>query len=144
MRIGGAVMLAIGLAMLTLALGVAGWVLWFRSNAQAVEGTVVAEILTPYSDGNSYCPVISYTTRNGQRLEHHSNICSWPAAYEVGDKVRIYYDPINPTRVQLNNFFGTWFFPSLFGFLGLVFSLSGAGMLAPDYLITILNRFRAQ
>jgi hypothetical protein len=144
MRIGGAVMLAVGLTMLTLALGIAGWVLWFRSNSQSVMGTVVAEVLTPYSDGNAYCPVVQYTTRNGQTLEHYSNICAWPATYQVGDEVRMYYNPLNPTSVQMSNFFGTWFMPLLFGFMGVIFTASGIGMLAPDFVFNLLNRIRSQ
>jgi hypothetical protein len=144
MRIGGAIMLAIGLTMLVLAVAGLVSVVWFRSNAQSVMGTVVAEVLTPYSDGNSYCPVVSYTTRNGQTLEHRSNICAWPAAYEVGDQVRMYYNPLNPSSVQMNNFFGTWFFPILFGFMGIVFSASSVGMLAPDFFFNLLDRFRSK
>lgn len=128
MRSGGVIFLGVGGLLLAIALAWTGWVLYFRASSQNVMGTVAQEVLTPLSDGNAYCPVIRYTTRTGRTLEHYSNVCSWPAAYEVGDQVRVYYDPLDPQRVQVNDLFGTWFVPLLLGFMGIVFGGVGLPM----------------
>jgi hypothetical protein len=140
MRWGGAAMLAVGLTMLAIGLAIAGWTMWTRGQWTEVQGTVIEEVLTPFSDGNAYCPVIRYTTRVGQSLTHRSNICAWPAAYEEGEHVRVFYDPANTSNVQIDNFFGTWFMPLLLGFMGLVFSLASIPMLLPDILNFMASR----
>lgn len=136
-------MLGIGAIMLLIAGTVAVQGIWFRSNAVKVTGTVVEEVLTAYADGNAYCPVISYRTREGKAYEHHSNICAWPPAYEEGQQISVYYDRSDPKTVQLDSFFGNWFFPVLFGFLGIVFSFSGAAMLSEGVIFDrLLGRYK--
>lgn len=133
MRLGGFIFLGVGLAMLAAATAISGWTLWTRSQWTTVEGTVIDEVLTPMADGNAYCPVVRYTARFGQQLTHRFNICAWPPAYEIGERVQVYYDPNDANNVQLDSFFGTWFLPLLLGFMGLIFSLCSAPMLLPDW-----------
>ena len=138
MRLGGTIMLGLGILFLLIAIGFGGSVLWFRTHAVRVTGTVIAEVLTPYADGNMYCPTIRYTTREGQSLTHDSNVCAWPPAYEEGQRVTVYYDRLNPKDVQMADLFGNWFIPGLFGFLGITFTISGVGMFSPGPIITRL------
>lgn len=121
MRTTGLVFLGLGLIALLVAAVLFGSGAWFRATAEAVQGVVIEEVLTPFSDGNAYCPVIRYTTQGGFSYTHHSNICAWPAAYERGDTVRLYVDPADPEHVQLYSFFSVWFGPLLAAFLGAVF-----------------------
>lgn len=139
------IMLGIGAILLLIAGTVAVQGFWFRSNAVKVTGTVVEEVLTAYADGNAYCPLIRYNTREGRTYEHQSNICAWPPAYEEGQHITVYYDRANPKTVQLDSLFANWFFPLLFGFLGVVFSFSGASMLSGGWLFdNLIERYRDQ
>lgn len=142
MRTGGAIFGAVGFGLLAIGLAIVGWIFYFRASSQQVMGTIVAEVLTPLSDGNAYCPVVRYTTRNGETLEHHSNVCSWPAANDVGDQVKIYYDPLDPAHVQMDSFFGTWFAPGLLIFMGVIFAGVSVPMLIPDFM-DIFSRLRS-
>lgn len=143
MRIGGFIMLGLGLLSLAITIGFGGSVLWFRTHALQTHGTVIAEVLTPYADGNMYCPTIRYTTREGQTLEHDSDICAWPPAYEEGQQVTVYYDRTNPKDVQRVSLFGNWFIPGLFGFLGIIFTISGLSMFSSEFVLTrLLKRIK--
>lgn len=144
MRTGAAITLGIGLIMLLVALALAGNVFWFRTHAIRVTGTVIDVPLTALPDGNAYCPVIRFTTREGQSVDYYSNVCSWPPAYKQGQQVVIYYDRADPERVQFVNFFGTWFLPLLFGFLGILFTFSGVSMFSSKFgLSRLLNRIKS-
>jgi hypothetical protein len=107
---------------------------WFRIQADEVTGTVIDLRLSASSDGDSYCPVVQYRTRNGQTLTHYSNICSWPAAYERGQQVTMHVDHIDPELVQMDDFFGIWFLPLFLGFMGAVFSAVGFFTTWPGWL----------
>lgn len=140
MRTFGWVFFGLGVLFLGIAIIIWAWGAAFRIGAVEVTGRVSEVILSPRSDGNVYCPAVRYTTRSGQTFTHYSNICSWPAAYEVGQEVRMFYDASDPERAQMDDFFGTWFLPLLFGFLGLVFGGVGYFTLFP---VTWFTRFRS-
>lgn len=121
MRTLGTIFVAVGVIALLAALVNFTSGVWFRTRAEEVTGEVVEVALRHYADGNAYCPVIRYTTRDSQTFVHKSDICAWPAAYQQGEQVRMYVDPTNPENVQLHSFFAVWFFPPAYGFLGLPF-----------------------
>jgi hypothetical protein len=112
MKTFGWIFFGIGLALLAIALIAAGLAISFRMGAEKVNGTVIENELRHYSDGNSYCPVVRFTTRLGQPYTHFSDVCSWPPSFEVGQQVTIYYDPKNPNSSQLDSFLGVWFIPA--------------------------------
>jgi hypothetical protein len=122
MRSFSLVFLGIGFLFLAIAIGVFLFGSWFRIQAEKVDGIVTDVVLRPYADGNAYCPVIKYSVLGGATYTHNSDLCSWPASYEQGQHVTLYVDRIDPERVQLNDFFSIWFFPLLFGFIGLIFA----------------------
>ncbi len=128
MRNSALVFLGIGLLFLAIAAGAFLYGAWFRINAQKVDGVVTDVVLTAYAEGNAYCPVIRYSVLGGASYTHHSDICSWPAAYEQGQHVTLYVDRADPDHVQLNDFFSTWFLTLLFIFLGAIFG--GVGLWA--------------
>lgn len=130
------------LGMLFLAIAAGAWLFGaiFRMQAEQATGTVIDVPVRHYADGNAYCPVVRFRARQGGTYTHYSDICSWPPSYEVGQEVRIYYDPQNPERVQMEDFFGTWFIPLLFGFMGLVFGSIGYFTLFPNLLSKYLTK----
>lgn len=139
-RLPGMIFFGIGLAMLAVALIVGGLAISFRMGADMATGTVSENELRHYSDGNSYCPIVDFTTRLGQTYSHHSDVCSWPPSFEVGQKVTIYYDPANPNNSQLDSFLGVWFIPVLFTFMGLVFGGIGYFILFPNLLAQFFKK----
>lgn len=139
-RLPGMIFFGIGLALLAVALVVGGMAISFRMGAERVTGTVSEVELRHYSDGNSYCPIISFTTRLGQSYTHRSDVCSWPPSFERGDEAIIYYDPANPNRSQLDSFLGVWFIPVLFGFMGLIFGGVGYFILFPNFVAQFFKK----
>jgi hypothetical protein len=132
-RILGAAILAVGLIMLLFGVGAPLYGVWFRIQSEQVSGTVVDVPLRAYSDGNAYCPVIEYRSR-GENFRHYSDICSWPAAYEVGDQVRMFVDRNDPERVQMGSFFGIWFVPIMMLLFGGIMSFVGLSLFSPEFL----------
>jgi hypothetical protein len=125
-RLPGLIFFGMGLVMLAIALIVGGLAISFRMGAERVTGTVSEVELRHYSDGNSY--------------SHHSDVCSWPPSFEVGQPVTIYYDPANPSNSQLDSFMGVWFIPALFTFMGGVFGTIGYFFLFPNVLRQIFKK----
>ena len=103
-----------------------GIVLWlnvrhFVQTAEQTEGTVIELVEDRIKEGGlSYCPVVEYTDRFGQRHEHRASVGSNPPHFSVGDKVQILYDQNNPDSAMVNHWLHLYFLPVLFVFLGAV------------------------
>ncbi|WP_425514668.1 DUF3592 domain-containing protein [Hymenobacter profundi] len=54
---------------------------------------------------NTYRAIFRYTTRNNQELIYTQTSSTNPAAWEVGEQVRIVYDPENPIDAIMLSFF---------------------------------------
>ena len=81
----------------------------FLEKAQTTEGTVIELIKKKSSDGKStYAPVFTY--KDSDNLEHkiYSTTSSYPPAYEVNEKVEIFYLPTDPKQAKINGFFQLW------------------------------------
>lgn len=145
MRIASAVLLSLGVGLLLAAVAYGAYGVWFRSQAEEVTGTVVEVRLTAFSDGNAYCPVIRYRSHTGQNFTHFSNICSWPSAYEQGEKITLWFERSDPEHVQLDGFLSKWLASAILGFVGVVLSLVGVSMFAQEYgLQRVMDVFKRQ
>ncbi|HEY2982253.1 MAG TPA: DUF3592 domain-containing protein, partial [Anaerolineales bacterium] len=93
----------IGLVMLAIA-----GMLYFREQsflqrAETATGTVTDFNMSSSSEGgSSYCPVIEFSTRDGQPVRYYGNVCSAPPAFDLGDQVEVLYDPDNLDNVQMS------------------------------------------
>jgi Protein of unknown function (DUF3592) len=61
-----------------------------------------------------------------------STISSSPAAFSVGESVRVRYDPANPEDARIHKFFEIWGATVIFGIVGaafIAFGLYGLGLL---------------
>ncbi len=87
------------------------------------QGFVVA--MQGNNDGNS-APIIEFHGTGDSTHTYRSNIFSSPPAYEVGDKVTLWYNPKMPDEVVLSGF-DQWFLPVFFGFFFLAFGGVGYG-----------------
>jgi hypothetical protein len=73
--------------------------------------------------GYTYAPVFSFTSIDGLTHTVTSEVGSSPAGFDVGDSVRVRYDPANPQTARIHSFFQTWGGPLLSGLVGLCFTL---------------------
>lgn len=96
----------------------------FKNQAQVVEGEVVALVANRGSDSTTYAPKYSFIVV-GQQYTVISNTSSNPAAYSVGEKVSVLFDPSNPFEARIDSFMGLWFGPILISVMGSIFLLVG-------------------
>lgn len=94
-----------------------------KRTAVAAEGDVVALRTGEGDDGGTlYYPVIRFADRGGQEHMLYSRMGSRPAAFAVGERVTVLYDPTNPDHASIDSFFGLWAVPAILGIIG-VFNL---------------------
>lgn len=82
-----------------------------RRNGQRVSGTVT-RIDRQWDPGGgpnnpgsySYFPVLSFQTLAGQQIETRSSVGSSNASAQVGQPVRVLYDPANPSDAEADTF----------------------------------------
>jgi uncharacterized protein DUF3592 len=118
--------LAIGAILLLLA-GLFAFLEWnFLNQAETVTGTVTDFDISNSDDGVTFCPVILFKTKSGQQVEYHANFCSSPRAYEVGDSVKVVYNPKDPKNVQPANFWLEYLTPLILLAVGLPLTAVGA------------------
>lgn len=101
----------------------------FRDGASSAQGTVVS------LDGGR--PVVEFEDAEGSAHRVVGSVSSNPPAYEVGERVTVWHRPGQPERARLDGLLESWFLPSLFGFLGSVFTA-----IAAAFLISTLRKQR--
>ena len=70
--------------------------------------------------------MVNFTAANGQAVYYDaSDFCANPPRYQMGQTIKVLYDPQNPNHVQFAGFVGEFGEGILFTFLGLVFFLFG-------------------
>lgn len=70
--------------------------------------TVTDLIESRDSDGTTYSPVFEFTDKSMTKRTFTSSIRSRPAAYKVGEKVKIVYDQKNTEDVKTISFWGLY------------------------------------
>jgi hypothetical protein len=77
-----------------------------------------------------YYPVYTFADAQGMNQTGYSRIGSSPPLYAMGDTIKVLYQPANPARTMVHDFWNMWGFPIGFGAFGAI-SLSGSlgGML---------------
>ena len=131
MKVFAQIILAIGLILLAIS-GVMYLInAIFISRAELADGTVTLINTSFDADYNSttFCPLVRYSTKAGQILTYDSDVCSSPADYKVGDQVQVYYDPQDPGKAQIKNFWSQYLQSTTMGGLGLPFVGLGALLL---------------
>lgn len=73
-------------------------------------------------------PVVAFSLADGAVQEASGNVSSSPPAYEVGERVVVFYDPANPLEIVLDSFFERYFIATVLGGLGLAFTVLGGGI----------------
>lgn len=86
-----------------------------------IKGRVIS--LTPSDDHDgtqTYAPVVGYEW-NGKDRTYHSNMYSYPPAYEVDEEVELYVNREDPDSVYINSFSDRWLVVTILGGIGSVF-----------------------
>lgn len=105
----------------------------FRAGAVETEGRVIAMRLSHGTSGSggsssrSWTPVFAFALPDGKEIRVESGVSSSPPCCQVGDRVRVRYDPAEPSRAQMAGFLESWLVASILGGMGVVFA--GAGLL---------------
>jgi hypothetical protein len=119
----------VGIAMLTGAFYAYKSTKTFLQTATKTEGTVV-ELIRSRSDGSdTFKPVVHFVDQKGETIEFTSSTSSNPPSYSVEEKVGIWYDPAKPQHAEIDGFFSLWGITTIFGGLGAIFFLVGAGII---------------
>ncbi|MEN2487381.1 DUF3592 domain-containing protein [Flavobacterium sp. B11] len=98
----------------------------FLAKAEIVQGTVVELVPKRSKESTTYSPVVSFSTKAGQVITHHSSLSSSPPSYDVGEKVEVFYDPANPNKAEIKGFASLWLGVLILGVVGVVFFLLGS------------------
>lgn len=118
------IFLGIGLIFLL----VAGIIAYFRfdflKRAIKTEG-VMTDFILSKGKYRSYRPVVKYKTLNGKEQSFTNLVGHRPNPYKVGDRVTVFYDPVNPSHAIIGTFFSLWLFPFIFGIIGAIFTIVG-------------------
>jgi Protein of unknown function (DUF3592) len=102
------------------------------ATAASADGAVIELIDSRDSDGDTvYYPRVRFRTRAGNVVEFTGSVGSKPAAFGVGEAVKVLYDPERPGDARIDAFFQLWFLPIVLGGMGIIFAgIGGAGIAA--------------
>ena len=120
----GLTLFGIGGVFVMIGLGLATWSVFSATGKTPTEGTVVRM----ERGGKGSKPVVKYEV-DGQDYEVRGLLTTSPPAHSVGDKVAVLYQPQTPSEAVIDTFINRWLFPTIFGGIGAIFALIGAGML---------------
>lgn len=108
----------------------------FLSTASVAKG-VVTELSRVRSDGSdTYKPHVRFKTKNNKQIEFISNSSSNPPAYDVGEKVDVFYDLNEPKNAKIDGFFSLWGGPFILFVIGFIFSIVGGASFIYRFLKT--------
>lgn len=99
----------------------------FLGNAVSAPGVVIdLEARWDSDDGGyTYYPRVWFATEGGRPYEFTGDGGSSPASFDVGEEVRVLFDPADPSQARIDSFMQLWFTPLLLAGMGTVFSAFG-------------------
>ena len=120
----------VGLALLATALWQVVIANRFKATARPAIGEVVSYIEYDSTDSKGYTshlydPVIRFSTADGSSIEQRSGMGSSPQPYAVGQRLKLLYNPAQPTDYRINSPFQIYFAAGVIGFIGLMFTIVG-------------------
>ncbi len=127
----GRFLLAVGLLGLLLSVAIAGRQLALLAVAQSAPGTVIEMVRMAsgrLSAADAYAPRVRFVL---DAVEHEfvSPVGSYPPAFQIGDTVRVLYDPANPRRAMVDSSGQLWAPVAVCAVLGLLLGGLGAWLL---------------
>jgi hypothetical protein len=76
-------------------------------------------------NSNTYSPVFRYTLPDGREITLESGMRTYPPAYDVGERVQVYYQPENVTDAKIVGFWSLWGPAVALGLLGVLVTVLG-------------------
>ena len=105
--------------------GIGTWLflgkLSFLDRSTVTDGVVVDLESHSSKNGRTYRPVVTYQSSGGEKQTFVSQIGSSPAAYEVGESVKVRYEMGEPSSAVIDNFWEMWGIISVLVGLGVIF-----------------------
>lgn len=92
-----------------------------RSQWLMADGTVVKMVHTTRT---MQAPVVAFTSPRGP-VQFQSDVSSSPPAWQVGEPVKVLFDPNDPSQAVIDSFWVRWLVPLLLGLFGGVFAFIG-------------------
>ena len=89
--------------------------------------------------GGVYCPTIRFSAASGETIQFESAFGTMPASYQVGQAVKVHYDPKQPHSAEIESGLSDWLYPGCllaFAAGAALFSVLFLGV----YLITIIGQ----
>lgn len=114
-------LLALGLGLLIGAMYSYNSTRTFLASSVQTQGVLLDYEVSSGEDGDVYCPVVQFTTAQGQEIIYHSNTGSNMQPWAIGSAVKMRYDSQNPSRARIDSWFGLWFLTLILGALGGMF-----------------------
>jgi len=97
----------------------------FLANAQAASGTVVEVRVEGIGRNAISVPVFEFQTAEGVAQRAESLLGSGFQGFEVGQAVAVQYDPIDPSRAEVDSFAVMWGLALLRAGFGVLFTIMG-------------------
>lgn len=72
-------------------------------------------------------PVVRFPISDTRHVTIVGGTATTPPAYDIGQKLPVYFDPNQPAHAFIDTYLERWFVPSLVGGLALLFTVLGAG-----------------
>jgi hypothetical protein len=102
----------------------------FLERAVDTQGTVTGFVESHSSEGGTtYRPTVKYTTVEGLEQEFTERMGTSPPGFDVGESVKVKYDPKDAGKARIDKASRLWFVPVLLCSSGALFLLIG-GFLA--------------
>jgi hypothetical protein len=96
----------------------------FRQTAAVAQGEVIS-LKHQRARGNgsgTYYPIVRWTPPSQAPRSFRGDFGSYPAAYDVGEKVDVLYDPQNPSQARIGGVMGLWMSSVMALLIGAVFT----------------------
>jgi len=99
----------------------------FYATAIHTTGRVTELVAKQDKNGTRFAPRVVFADAAGRSISFVSSVSSKPAAYKVGDSVKVVYSPNLPQNAEVDSFFTRWGFILILGFMGVIFVFLGFG-----------------
>lgn len=93
------------------------------------EGTVVDNDMAFSGDGVAYVPIVKFLTHDEELVRFTDSAGTYPAQYDVGDRVDVFYNPEDVHDARIRTFGRLWFGPLWVTGIGLLPSILALGVL---------------
>lgn len=113
-------------------IGVIGTLVWLDTNRLTRDGVRTTGTVVDLVGQRSLAPVVEFMTKTGEPQRYMSSTYSNPPAYDVGERVTLWYDPQNPREVVLDGF-SRWLLPGIMTLFFVIFGGLGYGGLLYHY-----------